>query len=41
LTNFRSELKDQLSHTWRANTVLYFDFEWWVDLQLGKLTQVN
>jgi hypothetical protein len=38
LTNFRSELNAQLSHKWRANTVLYFDFEWWVDLQISKLT---
>jgi len=36
LTNFRTELREQLSHKWRVNTILYFDFEWWVDLQIRK-----
>jgi hypothetical protein len=38
LTNFRTELTEQLSHKWRSNTLLYFDFEWWVDIQIGKLS---
>jgi hypothetical protein len=37
LTNFRTELREQLSHKWRVNTILYFDFEWWIDLQIRKL----
>lgn len=37
LTNFGSELSAQLSHKWRTNTVLYFDFEWWIELQISKL----
>jgi hypothetical protein len=38
LTTFRTELSEQLSHKWRSNTVLYFDFEWWIDIQIGKLS---
>ena len=38
LTTFRTELSEQLSHKWRSNTILYFDFEWWIDLQIGKLS---
>jgi hypothetical protein len=29
LEEFLKELKIQLSHKWRANTILYFDFENW------------
>ena len=35
---FREELKDQLASKWKANMVLYFDFEWWIGLQLGRLS---
>ena len=38
LTTFRTELTEQLSHKWRSNTILYFDFEWWIDIQIGKLS---
>ena len=37
LERFREELKDQLASKWKANMVLYFDFEWWIGLQLGRL----
>ena len=37
LERFREELKDQLASKWKANMVLYFDFEWWIDLQLGRV----
>ena len=38
LERFREELKDQLASKWKANMVLYFDFEWWIGLQLGRLS---
>ena len=38
LTTFRTELSEQLFHKWRSNTILYFDFEWWIDLQIEKLS---
>jgi hypothetical protein len=38
LERFREELKDQLASKWKANMVLYFDFEWWIGLQLGHLS---
>jgi hypothetical protein len=38
LEQFREELKDQLASKWKANMVLYFDFEWWIGLQLGRLS---
>jgi hypothetical protein len=37
LTTFQTELSEQLSHKWRSNTILYFDFEWWINLQIAKL----
>jgi len=37
LERFREELKDQLASKWKANMVLYFDFDWWIGLQLGRL----
>jgi len=41
LQDFKRELSEQLSQKWRANTLLYFDFEWWIDTQLNKLTVAN
>ena len=38
LERFREELKVQLASKWKANMVLYFDFEWWIGLQLGRLS---
>ena len=37
LEEFRTEVTQQLSNKWKANTILYFDFEWWIDLQLRQL----
>jgi hypothetical protein len=41
LEDFKRELSEQLSQKWRANTLLYFDFEWWIDKQLDYLTKAN
>ena len=38
LERFREELKIQLASKWKANMVLYFDFEWWIGFQLGYLS---
>jgi hypothetical protein len=37
LERFKEELKQQLSSKWKANMVLYFDFDWWLDVQISRL----
>jgi formylmethanofuran dehydrogenase subunit E-like metal-binding protein len=37
LKRFKEELKQQLSSKWKANMVLYFDFDWWLDVQISRL----
>lgn len=37
LERFKEELKVQLTSKWKANMVLYFDFEWWADAQIRQL----
>jgi hypothetical protein len=38
LKDFQLKLKNQLNSKWKANTVLYFDFEWWTDTQIETLS---
>jgi hypothetical protein len=37
LQNFKQELGKQLDSPWKANMILYFDFEWWVELLVEQL----
>jgi hypothetical protein len=37
LERFREELKQQLTSKWKANMILYFDFDWWIDLKISRL----
>ena len=37
LQTFKRELKQHLDSPWKGNMILYFDFEWWVELQLEHL----
>jgi hypothetical protein len=37
LKEFQLELQKHLSNKWKANTVLYFDFEWWTEMQFKIL----
>jgi tetratricopeptide (TPR) repeat protein len=37
LQNFKLELEKQLDSPWKANMMLYFDFEWWVELLVEQL----
>jgi hypothetical protein len=37
LQNFKQELEKQLDSPWKANMILYFDFEWWVELLVEQL----
>jgi hypothetical protein len=39
LERFKAELKLQLASKWKTNMVLYFDFEWWADAQIQRLSQ--
>jgi hypothetical protein len=39
LQNFTRDLKHQLDSPWKANMILYFDFEWWIELQIDQLNR--